>query len=363
MSYYIPHQGIIMTNEEHLPQFDAEKILLPFYEVSQGVRDNSSPWMVEIHLTGNCQYRCPYCSYNTRQQRTSLEIAKIEEIFIELAKKEVRSILFSGGGDPLAFNEWQKLMELKKKHLPNTYIGVSTNLYALDRLAEKINVDDINFYQVHIVGYDETSCIEGSGINSYEKICQNLEILRQSKSYKVFKIVIGKNNYTEVNEYLDYIKNYLPDSVVFKLEQNFLTNEETTALIDLKYLLESIKTNEINQYYKEIIDTSADNILDIPCEVKTCNIVDAGLYCMIRETGEVFPCIASSCNSSNSIGNINNENLSIILENEAKRREISRNMQNGTCPIQACRHYRFNKIIEAKKHNLISGFIGKVDFI
>lgn len=93
--------------------------------------------------------------------------------------------------------------------------------------------------------------------------------------------------------------------------------------------------------------------------VETCHIVRSGLYCLIRENGDVFPCIASTYEDKNSIGNIKKRSLHQILADDINWEMYDKNMLCGFCPTKACRHFRFNKVIEI--YNYIDAGLLSVD--
>lgn len=342
-SYYIPHDALIFTNIENINQFKAEKILSAYSTyIKNGTRLNN-PWEIEIHLSGSCSFACKHCSYSTRHTDKKLGLEQIEEIF-SLISKETHFVFFSGGGDPFTWRNWDKLLMLREKYIPDIPIGVSTNLFGLP---ENIDLNMIDLYQIHISGYDRGSYVEQIGFDVFDTFNKNLLKVCKANSKVTLKVLLDEYVYDHFSEFLDFFIQYDAENVIFKIPQNFLKNEKGTY-IDYIGLYKIAITHPINEKYKIIINNTEDPLFNNGTIIDKCYIAESGLYSLIREDGNVFPCVASTNYSTNSMGNIYETNIVEIFRENFDKELYNQNMLCGKCPLKACRHYRFNKVIQEK---------------
>lgn len=340
--YYVPHEALILTKQNTKDQFNASKILAAYDTYIKNENRLVEPWEIEIHLSGNCSFACKECSYATRHTGQILAIPEIEAIFSSISKTKTHCVFFSGGGDPFAWQKWEELLELREKHIPNIPIGVSTNLFGLPT---KMDLNKINFYQIHLSGYDEASYKEQIGWDAYDILSGNLSRVCKSNAHVTVKVILNEFVCNHFCEFLDFLEQYDIDNVIFKRPQNFLQNEKKES-VDYAKVLNSLYTHSITKKYGIVINNLEDLLYYNEINVETCHIVRSGLYCLIRENGDVFPCIASTYEDKNSIGNIKKRSLHQILADDINWEMYDKNMLCGFCPTKACRHFRFNKVIE-----------------
>ncbi|MCL6583930.1 MAG: radical SAM protein [bacterium] len=98
----------------------------------------SPPVTVEIELTNACNHRCIFCldqSYNAIINAT-LKEAPLLNLAAEIAGQGVESVIFTGGGEPLLYYSFSKIVQhFRTKGL---HIGLITNGEAIDRHLEAI---------------------------------------------------------------------------------------------------------------------------------------------------------------------------------------------------------------------------------
>lgn len=344
---FIPHAAYILTGSRYLDQFRAVKVLRAFDMQRMGHLHD--PWEIEFHLTGKCPLKCVGCSYATRRTGESLSVEDIRNVMSRLKGKRVKSVFFSGGGDPFTWPHWQELIRLKENIFGEVPVGVASNMIYFKK--RKIDPQAISFYQVHIVGFDRNSCLAETGVDCFNLMKQNLEHLFSNKSADMtiaLKFLIHRGNIGVIRAFLDFIGQYAADTVVMKLRQDFVGDDAPrTAMTDLVHAAVSeIAGHQTVAKYDIAIDNLRDAIFEDWKAPRTCYVAQSGLYCLIRENGDVFPCIAGTYDSSNALGNIRRNDIVDILTGTDKRRTNAQNMIDMKCPVRACRHYRFNQIIE-----------------
>lgn len=342
----IPHDAIILTKSNSLAEYSSSKVLsIPYSSVY--------PWEVEIHLTGTCCLSCNGCSYSTRHSKDSLSSDDLEGIFRSLKNMKCHTVFFSGGGDPLSWDNWEMLMTLKKELIPDIITGISTNLVTsqnccfIDRF--------FDYVQVHIVGYDVDSCIANTGVDCFATVDKQLSQIKNQNV--VLKMLINSSNYHLLPKYLSYMERFDARTIVIKLEQDFITNRQIIHDDVFEQLISMVENHQITSKFHSLFHTRTEKqLLYMP---SMCHVVDKHMYCLIRENGDVYPCIASAYSKTNAIGNIRVEKLEEIYTHNIDSEKFTKQMKSGECPLYACRHFRFNReldinISDSKDHN---GFV------
>ena len=347
--YYLPHDAIIFTSNNNIDQFKLSKVLPAYSEYQATNQRRAYPWELEIHLSGFCQLKCPCCSYSTRHRRTMISPEIIDNLFAELADTDLKFLFFSGGGDPLYWPYWGKLVESKNKYLSHIPMGISTN--AANKL-DDFPIDSINKYQIHIIGYDKDSYISETGVDVFDSVYRNISLLLNSNSEITLKLLINDYVLANLDKYLDFLNQFDCNNLILKLPQNFLNNNPVSH-IDLVNFEQTIRNHSICSKFEKVIFNLSDNIFYQEVLLHKCNIVHSGLYCLIREDCYVYPCVASTYSEQNAIGCIKNKRLSEILS-EINLNKYDRIMKDMECPIKACRHFHMNKYIQLFENGEIS---------
>lgn len=352
--YYIPHDAFIFTNRETLNQFNAEKILSAYDTYIKNGERLKEPWEIEIHLSGICPFLCNRCSYSTRHTGKEMGLEQIESIFSSLSEK-THFVFFSGGGDPFAWTSWKELLNLRERYIPQMPIGVSTSLFRLP----DIDLDMIDLYQIHLFGYDRESYIEQIGFDGFNIFNKNLLKVCRKNSKITLKVLLDSFVIEHINKFLDFFIMYDVENIILKIPQNFLKNE-IGSQNDYSEIYRQIISHPISNKFEVIINNTKDLLFDSNITIDKCYIAESGLYCLIRDDGSVFPCVASTNDNANLMGNINEISLVEIFNKKFNYDLYNQNMLCGKCPLKACRHYRFNKVIQKKYSNFeqcLNGYI------
>ena len=331
----IPHDAIILTNSESLDEFKPSKVFsVPHYASSV------YPWEVEIHVSGSCCLSCTGCSYGTRHSGESLSVDDVKGVFSSVKNMGSHTVFFSGGGDPLGWKHWDELFELKKQIIPDAAIGISTNLITSIDCGKISRFFD--FMQVHIVGFDADSCKENTNVDCFAVMDRQLTALCNPNC--VMKVLVTADNHHLIPDYLSYISRFHAKTIVLKMEQDFIANRDSDGNDTFKGLLDAVESHEIVSKYAHVFYTKTDRrSLIMPSK---CHIVDKHLYCLIRENGDVYPCICSTYSAKNAVGNIHRARLEEIYANNIDAKRFTDQMQSKECPLGACRHFRFNQVLE-----------------
>ena len=97
--------------------------------ILKGVRTGEcygGPYHVELHPTDRCTTRCFFCSTRWRREKAELPLETIAALGKQMKEAGTRSILLSGGGEPLAHRQTEAMLEsLAATGIP--LAGVTTN--------------------------------------------------------------------------------------------------------------------------------------------------------------------------------------------------------------------------------------------
>lgn len=329
---YIVHQAIVLTNRKNLKDFSLEKVAIAYQIRSGCIGDNSAIWELEFHPTNICNLRCAGCSYASRHDNMSLNVEQIAYILEQYLPYDLRSVFFSGGGDPLLWNGWDDFFTSIEKKCS---YGIATNMFNFKKIIGFWDL--VDFYQIHLTGYNADSCKLATGVDAFKPIDENIVFLlsNQKPSQDVaLKILISEENYMDLNQFLDYVCGKRVNSIVLKFKQDFLNNRDYANPNVLNTIREIIYSHQITKEYDYLLDNLDDIVFSTYPKPKKCLFANSGLYRLITAEGEVFPCIAANANRKNKISN---ETGFIDI--------YSKEMRDEKCPLKACRHYRFSQYL------------------
>lgn len=315
----------------------------------------NKPWGVEIHLTSNCQLSCLHCSYGKRNQdRCELNYEMVQKILNSVTKLNVGSIIFSGGGDPLAW-KGGKFDDILKENAPYSQ-AIATNGLGLEVLT-KILLRRLNIIQINVNGYDKDSFLRATQRDAFDKFTKNLDMLfaRRDKNITQItgKILIDNKNYGMIQEYLKFCHQMGFDLIVVKLAGNFEKDQDVSLNQNQKQeLRQLIYGSPIINKYPEYLDAIAtdDNSVELGLPEK-CWVVEYGMYMLIRSNGDVFPCVTSPYTADNRIGNIYDRSLEEMWEQPAHlkiKNKLHADMKSSKCNLSICRHMRYNFLLDEK---------------
>ena len=328
---YIPHQAIVFAQQDNICDFSLDKVGYAYQNRESNIGHEDALWELENHPTNGCDLLCKGCSYGSRHNEQCLTYEQVCRLVQENSKYDLKSVFFSGGGDPLHWNCWERFLNSVPKRFK---YGISTNLYNFSNI--KKSYSEIDFYQIHVVGFDRSECIRNTSKDVFELLDSNLKYLlkhRRSDQNVTLKILINKENYRRIPFYLDYVMTMDANSIILKYQQDFLHNRELARQEIVEEIRNTVYNHVIVGQYDYLIDNLDDSIFYVFPEPRECFFAKSGLYKLVDSKGRTFPCIAANAYGDSAV--LKNNSLDIY----------TCMMKKKMCPLKACRHYRFSQYI------------------
>jgi MoaA/NifB/PqqE/SkfB family radical SAM enzyme len=305
--------SFILGSKGSLDQFYPKKVL----NIS-----SNRPWGLEIHLTSHCQLNCEHCSYGQRNKDHSELSSEAAKKILESAEKlKIGSVIFSGGGDPLAWSE-KNFDNILKKNASYSQAIATNGLGFMETINEEL-LKRVDIIQINVNGYDRDSFLQNTRRDQFDTFIENLGWLFENslkgKTQITGKIVMDRKNYHQVKKYLEFCYQLGFDLVVVKLAGNFEAGQNVNLTLPQKAELRKlIYESPVISEYPEKLDAIAteDNAVEIELPSK-CWVVERGLYILIRSNGDVFPCVTSPYTTDNRLGNIHDDAIEQILGSAA----------------------------------------------
>lgn len=337
----LPHQSIVLVKEDNIGDFSLEKILA-VYKLRQKEKLECPIWELEVHPVDFCGLGCHGCSYADRHSGIEINIEKLVQTIKYYEQYDLKTVFFSGGGDPCAWKGWRSFLNYVNDR--KWKLGISTNLFDFSNL--KNILQEFDFLQIHIVGYDQESVFKETGVEAFDVLYNNhksLFLRKNDGELITFKVLLRNQNFRQLGLFLDYIEMFDCDTVVIKMEQNFSGQNRVNEEIQLQTVRQIIQDHSILNKFSYCIDNLDDIVFENPAPTQ-CYVANSGFYGLIRADGKIYPCVAGTYDESNAYGHIGNKEE--YINKKACNGTYDWLMLSGLCPLRACRHYRFNSIIE-----------------
>ncbi len=311
-------------------------------------------WGVEIHLTSACPLDCVRCSYAQRNKCSlELSIETVKKILNSIEQSNVKSVIFSGGGEPLSW-EGGGFEDCIRENI-NYKQSITTNgIGLINKLSKKL-LQRLDIIQINVNGYDKQSYAQNTQTDMFDLFVANINWLFKNRDKNATQVtgkaVMDKNNYKEVGQYLQFCAQMGFDVVVIKVAGNFEPGQDVALNSSQKQeLRELINNSPFVAQYSHQLDAIAteDNVIEFDMPGK-CWVVEHGLYMLIRSNGDVFPCVVSPNSSANKIGNVNEANIDEIwgsTEHIRIQEKLHDDMLSCKCDLGICRHMRYNFLLD-----------------
>ena len=285
----------------------------------QNALDNKPmvPVCVELHPTNVCNNKCPWCisqEYRLQQPNLHMDYTLIQKFLDDFKKNGGKSILWSGGGDPLQYRCYNSnavfydLANHAQKHLLQQALYTNGNILFDDFLIDMI-VNNFVFIRVSLDAFcDETYQIIRKS-KHYSQTINNLHRLIDRRNSIKSNVTIGVS-YLICPENLNLLEEWLTDTPVDYIYFKPVTNTQNYISENGLFEKASVIIEDYKRQYSGstnlIIPYNKINELKKCTEKKSYNKCYYHYFCpCIAPDGYVYTCCHMVGNDSFRLFHVN----------------------------------------------------------
>ena len=285
------------------------------------------PVSVEIDPSNRCQCNCSFCLYKEYRKDYNCDLDYIEysKILPVLRKHGVKSITFTGGGEPLMHPNFNDMLELA---IINGFeVGLITNGVFLHNIHDRL-IPGLSFIRISLdsASHEVYYNVKGASkfnlvIHNIKEMCKKIHDLKCNTTLGISFVVCDKNR-----QDIDNVRKVIGDYVSY---------------IQFKPEISNIKEAiDIDPSKKIIVMDRFNPDSNLPCNI-------AGLIGIIGADGNWYYCCQGRGIDSFVCGSIYNDSFEQIMENRM-------NMIVDISKCQPCRYMNYAKAYEDIISNNIS---------
>lgn len=132
-------------------QFNQYKVLMHFNKIKDILNDEIPyPVTVNLDLTNKCNYKCKWCYVDNYISKNRIEIDWIDvrRILEEVAEAGIKSVLFTGGGEPTIYPRFLDAINLASNL--GFQIGLTTNGSKLITMINELPLDTFKYIRISV---------------------------------------------------------------------------------------------------------------------------------------------------------------------------------------------------------------------
>ena len=220
------------------------------------------PIQIRIKPTNVCAHKCWYCAYRAdhlqlgkdMKQTDHIPKYKMMEIIDDIVEMGVKSVTFSGGGDPF---HYPFLLETVKKlsQTPVKFASLTHGARLQGEVAE-IFAQHGTWLRISIDGWDDESYSFYRGVpkGEFAKVITNMENFKKlgGKCYLGVSIIVDRNNAPHIYELIKKLKNIGVDSA--KIYACIISDNVTESNKYQQTIFESVK-KQIEKAIEDLADS------------------------------------------------------------------------------------------------------------
>ena len=343
-----------MINEE----IDDHKLMYHPERVSEWLRNGDCfPMYIEIGLTNVCNHNCVFCNLDWVRGKAVLDTSTLLINLKDMAIRGVKSICYSGGGEPLLHPDFPLIIKETKKLGIDVSFSTNTVLFN-EEIAEKVlpYTSWIRF-SVDAASSESHAKIHGTSKQDFNKIIDNIKNAVKIKKENKYDTTLGvqflliEENASEVLEMAALCKKLGVDNLQIKPyseNPNSFTTKidvEYQKFMNLKDKLEPFSTSGLKVFFRlKRIETVIKGL-----DYNTC--LGLPFFTILTEKGNIQPCFLYYDTAEFSYGNIYDNTFSEIWQSKRRKEVLNKIKQAGTkrC-IRGCRLDMINKYLYRLKN-------------
>jgi len=316
-----------------------------------------------IHITNQCNLKCPYCFANAQQNKGEIElsITNIVNCINTAIKKGAKKIVFSGGEPTLRKDFYQLLLAMQDFKESVSFSIITNGTTVLENDCFELMCKTFDIIQISIDSYCEEKNAATRGKGSFEKVLNFVSSLRENNYssfyYATTPYTSGMNYPSTINDLPQMLRlaantgalglyvNHLKPEGRMKTCDYIKFNEEeywenADKLYEEYYLLSRVGFNEkdMGKNFTCFVASDQIGIFSAYSYKTNCGlgVNELALDCQ----GNVYPC-SSLMESNFLIGNIFSEKLEDIIDNA---KEIYSNNDFYVDSFDDCKECYFKRL-------------------
>jgi MoaA/NifB/PqqE/SkfB family radical SAM enzyme len=348
-----------------LKQFDIQQKILCHY-------DRISPWLqgeviypinIEIDPTNACNENCKWCCWEEhRKDKTTMSRELLNKIVHNLARVGVKSINWTGGGEPLINKYVPEFMKISKDlGMEN---GIFTNGILLTSKKLPILVENCTWIRISLGAATPETFLKCHGTNDFYKIIENIkELVRVKKELKSdvtigISMLVDVDNYHELYEAAVMAKelgvDYFQGKPLIQMgseDLDWWMNEVIPKFKKSKELETPDFQILVAQYTQSKYGKAGTNFmgdekeLEVEKDKNVCHVHN--FVTAITANGDVSFCKNLRDNPEFILGNLKDQMMEEIYNSE-RRKDIEKKINEGGCGV-FCQNAQLNETLKFLK--------------
>lgn len=158
-----------------------------FYKITFG--QGTTPSILAIELTNNCNANCLMCNHKSISRRKMyMEFSLFQQIIIDAKKNGIKTIQLSFYGEPLLFPRLAEAVRFIKDKIKNATIIINTNALLLNKnIAKELLDAGLSLFSISI---------DGNNKSEFEQIRKGLKWNLVKQNVKTLHELILSHNYS-----------------------------------------------------------------------------------------------------------------------------------------------------------------------
>lgn len=312
---------------------DSQKLIYHVSRVHEWLQGKDIyPIYIEISLFAGCNHRCIFCAFDFLQYKPySLDESCLKRFILEASKEGLKSILYSGEGEPLLHEDAADIIVLTKK--AGIDVAVTTNGVLLDKEMAKRLLGHLSWIRMSLnAGAKKTySIIHGTKKDDFNIVINNIKEAVKIRNKNKYSCTIGvqflllPQNYKEIVSLVQILTDIGVDYLIIKPYSqhplSFNKIDPEFKYRNLLYLKEKLKRYS-KKDFQIIFRQRAMEKISEKKPYKYCLGLPFAAH--ITAEGDVYPCNNFIGKKEFIFGNICNEAFGNIRKGKTRNEIMDR---------------------------------------
>lgn len=321
-----------------------------------------APVNLEINPINFCNQSCTWCTYGyLHNRKESLPIEHILALLDDAADIGVKSVTWTGGGEPTAY---KKLMVgLERASALGFSQGINTNGSNLPEPMQNLIADSFDYVRFSVdAGTSETySKTHRVKLDAFDKVIANIERICERRTARKSGLVVGfsflvdESNVSDLAQAARLAKSIGVDyfqikPIVYYEECNSQFDEESTLWKDLYSQCDQVADLPDETFNIRLLGHKFEDMrrTDIEHGRSYSSCRGNELLATVGADGSVDLCCAFKGQEEWSFGNIQEKSFKEIWDSD-QRRDVMAKVNVKKCP-PLCKAHEINKLIHYMKN-------------